>query len=276
MFLALLVLACQKGECPEGEIRDGTDCIPYNSEDPFDPGTVWSPTPGTSWQWQLSGTIDTTIDVEMYDIDLFDTPDATIQSLQADDREVICYFSAGSREEWRADADDFPEEVIGKKLQGWDGEHWLDINSDTVRDIMKTRLDLAVEQGCDGVEPDNVDGYANNTGFPLNATEQLKYNRFLADEAHIRGLSVGLKNDLGQVADLVEWFDWALNEECVSYDECDVLGTFTSVGKSAFHTEYVDKWSDASEMADEVCGVGPNLDTIIKTWDLTAERLPCP
>ena len=27
-------------------------------------GSIWQPGPGTSWQWQLQGTIDTTIDVE--------------------------------------------------------------------------------------------------------------------------------------------------------------------------------------------------------------------
>ena len=40
----------------------------------------WRPAPGTSWQWQLTGAIDTSIDVEMYDIDLFDTPTATIDA----------------------------------------------------------------------------------------------------------------------------------------------------------------------------------------------------
>lgn len=52
------------------------------------------------------------------------------------------------------------------------------------------RLDVAVYKGCDGVEPDNVDGYTNNTGFILTAEDQLMYNRFLADEAHERGLLI--------------------------------------------------------------------------------------
>lgn len=42
---------------------------------------------------------------------------------------------------------------------------------------MQARLDLAVQKGCDGVEPDNVDGYQNNSGFPLTAQDQLAYNR---------------------------------------------------------------------------------------------------
>ncbi len=58
---------------------------------------------------------------------------------------------------------------------------------------MLRRLDLAVTKGCDGVEPDNMDGYANDSGFPLTAEDQLTFNRFIANEAHRRGLAVGLK-----------------------------------------------------------------------------------
>src|SRR4030067_2529778 len=62
---------------------------------------IWRPAPGTTWQWQLTGTIDTPFDVQMYDIDLFDTPQSTIELLHTDGRSAICYFSAGSWEEWR-------------------------------------------------------------------------------------------------------------------------------------------------------------------------------
>ena len=37
--------------------------------------------------------------------------------------------------------------------------------------------------GCDGVEPDNVDGYVNDTGFDLTAGDQLDFNRFARGEA---------------------------------------------------------------------------------------------
>ena len=69
--------------------------------------------------------------------------------------------------------------------------------------IMQARLDLAVQKRCDGVEPDNVDGYANDTGFDLSSLDQLTYNQWLASEAHTRNLSIGLKNDLDQVPALV-------------------------------------------------------------------------
>jgi len=152
---------------------------------------VWRPRPGTNWQWQLSGPVDGGFDVVMYDIDLFDTPAATMAALRSAGRVVICYFSAGSHEDWRPDAARFPAEATGNRLEGWHGERWLDIRVDAVRALMVARLDLAVEKGCDGVEPDNVDGYANDSGFSLTPDDQLDFNRFLAAVAHARGLSVG-------------------------------------------------------------------------------------
>jgi hypothetical protein len=199
--------------------------------------TIWMPKPGTTWHWQLTGKLDTSVNAQMYDIDLFDQSKATIAALKAKGRVVICYFSAGSYEAWRPDAKDFPAAVKGAKMSGWN-ELWLDIRAAAVKTIMGKRLDLAKSKGCDGVEPDNVDGYTNSPGFPLTANDQLSYNKWLAAEAHKRGLSVGLKNDLDQVKALVSHFDWALNEQCVQYNECSMLSPFISAGKAVFHAEY--------------------------------------
>jgi len=200
---------------------------------------VWRPVPGVTWQWQLSGVVDTSVDVDMYDIDLFDTSRSTIDRLHADGRIVICYFSAGSLENWRPDAGSFPASVVGSPLDGWAGERWLDVRRiDLLAPVMRARLDLAVSKRCDGVEPDNVDAYQNDSGFPLSPADQLAYNRFLAAEAHARNLSIGLKNDLGQASQLVNDFDWALNEECFQYDECDLLDVFVTSGKAVFGVEY--------------------------------------
>ncbi|WP_456382836.1 endo alpha-1,4 polygalactosaminidase [Hydrogenimonas sp.] len=198
----------------------------------------YRPDVNTTWQWQLSGRVNLSYDVELYDIDLFDSEISLIDALHDAGRRVVCYFSAGSFEAWREDAGNFPPEVLGRALEGWEGERWLDIRSPEVRKIVERRLDLAVEKGCDGVEPDNVDGYTNETGFPLTYTDQLDYNRFLADEAHRRGLSIALKNDLEQIEDLRPWFDFALNESCHLYDECDRLKPFVDVGKPVFNAEY--------------------------------------
>jgi len=203
--------------------------------------------PGTTWQWQLSGTLNTTYNVKLYDIDLFDTAATEIDHLKKSGRTVICYFSAGSYEVWRDDAPTFSQEAVGNTLDGWEDERWLDIRNGTIRSIMQARLDLAKDKGCDGVEPDNVDGYSNDTGFPLTAEDQLSYNRFLADEAHARGLLIGLKNDLDQIEVLEEKFDFAVNEQCHEYDECDLLFPFLEAGKPVFNAEYASEYVENTD-----------------------------
>jgi hypothetical protein len=72
------------------------------------PPTWWQPTPGTSWQIQLQGSINTNYQVQMYNIDLYDTPQSVIDTLHRRGVKVICYFSAGTFEDWRSDASAFP------------------------------------------------------------------------------------------------------------------------------------------------------------------------
>jgi len=173
----------------------------------------------------------------MYDIDLFDNTADTIATLHSKGRAVICYFST-QYENWRPDAASWPASVLGNNLDDWPGERYVDIRSTVVRTIMQTRLDLAVSKGCDGVEPDNVDSYANSNGLGITAADQIDFNSFIASEAHKRGLSVGLKNDLDQVSTLQPDFDWALNEQCNEYDECSDLTAFVTANKAVFGTEY--------------------------------------
>ena len=82
----------------------------------------WHPKAGMSWQWQLTGTIDTSVNVEVYDVDAFTTPAATVSALEAAGRHTICYVNAGAKEDFRPDAGKFPTSVVGKALEGWPGE----------------------------------------------------------------------------------------------------------------------------------------------------------
>ncbi len=232
----------------------------------------WRPAPGTSWQWQLSGTLNTSYPVAMYDVDLFITSQAQIDALRASGRKVVCYFSAGSYEPGRPDSGQFPAAAIGRVMDGWPDEKWLDVRAAGVRSIMVARLDVARQKRCDGVEPDNVDGYTNATGFPLTGADQLDYNRFLAREAHARGLSIGLKNDLDQIAVLVGDFDWALNEQCEQYSECGMLAPFIAAGKAVFQVEY-----GGASRAQQICPAANarNHDALVKSLDLGPERIAC-
>ena len=232
---------------------------------------AWQPSPGTSWQIQLQGKLNIGLDVQAYDIDLFDTAQTHIDGLRARGVKVICYFNAGGYEDWRPDADQFPPEVLGGPLGDWPGERWLDIRRiDLLAPIMGARLDLAVAKGCDAVDPDNVDGFANKTKLPLTAADQLAYNRWIAGQARQRGLAVGLKNDLKQVKDLVGDFDFAVNEQCVQYNECDRLTPFIAAGKAVFGIEYSGKPAKACRVANRL-----DFDTLIKRMKLDAWRQAC-
>jgi hypothetical protein len=231
---------------------------------------AWPPEPGVTWQWQLSGAIDESVEGEVYNVDLFETHRSVVSSLHARGRHVICYMSAGSWERWRPDAGRFPESVRGRS-NGWPGERWLDIRRFRVlKPLMRERLDRCVRKGFDGVEFDNVDGYANRTGFRLTARDQLAYNSWLAQAAHARGLAAGLKNDLGQIKALEPLFDFAINEECFYYDECERLTPFIEAGKAVFHVEYE---LQRSEFCEQARALG--FSSLKKRWNLGVWRRSC-
>ena len=247
LLLSLLV------NCGSGSSSNSSDSSAPSADPPITTGNWYQPSVLITWQWQLQGAVNTSYNVDIYDIDLFDSSAALIQQLQQSGKKVICYFSAGSYEEWRSDADQFSADDLGNPLDGWAGERWLDIRSDNIRTIMKNRLDLAVQKGCDGVEPDNMDGYSNNPGFAFTATDQLDFNRTIANEAHLRSLSIGLKNDLDQISELVDYYDFAVNEQCFEYQECSLLAPFINNGKAVLNTEYEQKYVNDGNERDALC-----------------------
>ena len=239
----------------------------------------WQPAVADTWQWQLNGTLQTNVAVRAYDIDLFNNSAAAIAALQARGIRVICYFSAGSSEDFRSDFGSFAAADLGLTLDGFANERWLDIRSQNVRNIMTVRLNLAQSKGCDGVEPDNVDGYTNNTGFALTAQNQLDFNRWLAAEAHARGMAVGLKNDVDQLAVLQPDFDFAVNEQCHEFDECGGYSVFTAAGKPVFNAEYLARYvQNTGGARDALCVTArrENFRTLILPLELDGSfRFSC-
>ncbi len=236
--------------------------------------SIWRPALNTRWQWQLTTPIEPSVDASMYDVDLFDTSASVVDALHAQGRKVVCYVSVGSWENWRPDANQFPPEVIGNDYAGWPGEKWLDVRRiDLLAPIMRARFDQCRAKGFDALEPDNIDGYANNTGFPLTAQDQLTYNIWLTTEAHARGLSIGLKNDADQVSDLLPDFDWALTEDCFDQGWCNRVAPFIAAGKAVFAAEYTDTGLTLDQFCPQANAL--NFNAILKHRDLDAWREAC-
>jgi hypothetical protein len=231
----------------------------------------WQPRGAMTWQWQLTGKVDTSVAADVFDVDGANATQAEVATLRNAGRKTICYVNAGAYENFRGDKGRFPEAVRGKALDGWPDEKWLDIRRwDVLEPILRDRFNDCKRKGFDGVEPDNVDGYTNKSGFPLTADDQLTYNRRVADLAHRTGLAVGLKNNVEQAGSLVPWFDFAVSEECAKYNECDKLRVFTAQNKPVFHVEYdvaVDKFCPESKQL--------GFSSMRKRVDLDGWRQPC-
>ena len=239
---------------------------------------IWQPPAGVTWQIVLSGALtDKSSSASIYDIDLFENPESTISSLHAQNRKVICYFSAGTYEDWRPDAKSFRDSDIGSPLDDWEGESWVDLRSKNVREIMKKRLDMAVEKGCDGVDPDNVDVYGNgHGGFNLQQSDSVDFMNWLSGEAHNRGLAIGLKNAAAIIDRVLPNMQWAVNEQCAEWDECGDFMPFVDEGKPVFHIEYPKGDETNNEVMvrwrkkEEACGFdgASRFSTVIKNMKL--------
>lgn len=233
--------------------------------------TWWQPTPGGRMHIQYAGTLNTNLAVSSYNIDLVDTTQAQINAIKANGKKVICYFSAGSWENWRPDQASFPASVKGNTMDGWPDEKWLDVRAlSTLMPIMEARMDLAVSKGCDAVDPDNMDGYTNSTGFTLTRADQLAYFQALADAAHARGLALSLKNAMGLLPEALADADFSVNEQCYEYNECDTLLPFIAANKPVYGIEYNRATTVFCPSANSW-----NFDSQKKTLDLNATGTQC-
>ena len=206
-----------------------------------------------------------------------------IAKYHADGKRVICYVNVGSFEPGRPDATAFnqscwcgtggnaaagtcPDQTPSHLMNGFI-EWWFDvkIGSSCLTNVqagIEARFALAASKGCDGIEADNVDAFANTGvkesddttpasgstggGWGILAADQLSYNLWLAATAHKHGMSILLKNcdsllklsNYGQ--QLAAAFDGSLNEQCHDPDNnsCGNYQPFADAGKPLFNAEY--------------------------------------
>jgi hypothetical protein len=216
---------------------------------------VWAP--GTAapihFHWMIGGftTADILPDQQgqvVYDIDGAGSTASDVAAIHAAGAIAVCYVDVGSLEMGRPDYDDFPASVIGPPVQGWPGENWLLVtaaNQSTLLPLMKARfVNWCQAKGFDAIEPDNLDAWTNISN--VTETDNVAYDLAIGALAHALPLSIGLKNvmtdlDASQYPSFLSTFDWALNEQCYEYQECDVYtaaGSFLPAGKAVWDVEY--------------------------------------
>ena len=103
----------------------------------------------------------------------------------------------------------------------------------------------------------------NQDGFGYSRSAYVDYIKWMAGVAHENDLAIGLKNGLEMIPDLVDFVDFAVNEECHNpeWEECADYEPLTSAGKAVFHIEYETDNCDDPE--------GVNLSTVLKPYNLT-------
>lgn len=240
--------------------------------------TMSAPSPwgtGISWAWLLQGGPVPNLDVDVIDVDLFDTPASEVARTEARGVRTVCYLSAGTWEDYRPDAGDYPEEILGNNWDEWD-ERFVDIRRlDLLGPILEARLDLCAAKGFSAVEPDNIDTYWEDTGFDLTASDALAFAQWFARQAHARGLVVAQKNAPELAGRLVGFFDFAITEDCFDDGWCADMGPYDRAGKAILDAEYTDRMgslgSTLCSQADEL-----GVSVLLANRNLTRNIERCP
>jgi hypothetical protein len=253
---------------PDGSADGGGTTVPDGS---IPAGSWWKPTAGLTWQWQIGGgTIDPSLAVAVFDID-WEQEASVVGQLHQAGKKVICYVSVGSWEDWRPDASTFPAAVLGKDYPGWPGEKFVDIRAQALRDIMAKRLDVCKTKGFDAVEPDNMDVFSSNSGFPLTQADGVDFAKWLATECHARGMGIVQKNASEITSSIQSVYDGALTEDCYNDDWCADMQPYIDANKPVFACEYT------SSIFSAACtwGKPKKYSFILKSLDLDAPVTFC-
>jgi len=122
-------------------------------------------------------------------------------ALKINNNTIGCYMSVGTVEDWRPDFQDF---VSGTDYQSeqwpeWPGEYMIKANDDgDVTDntiaLMKKRIDVLANVGCEYIEMDNMDIDGSNKLTNIKGAAMRAYNKELCKYMHSCELKCMAKN----------------------------------------------------------------------------------
>lgn len=273
----LLLISCTKNDSADDSVIDNSDDDVIIEEVENTDDSFGIPN-GKTFEWRLDDLPNSyTTTAEVVDIDAFSATPELITNLQAQGKIVIAYLSVGSVENFREDASDFPDSVVGNVYEGFEDEKWLDIREiDLIAPVLRARFDMIAAKGFDAIEPDNINGYQNNTGFSLTVQDAAVFSRWLIEEAHSRDLGLGQKNAEELISEMVDEFDWILSEGAYADSFADQLAPYITANKAVFLTEYTDQIS-TTDFINNVCpyALEKGYSAVLKNRDLTDTTVFC-
>ncbi len=200
------------------------------------------PAPGAQWDWQLSAPVTPPAGIAAFDTDPESITSAQMAALKNAGVYTICYVSVGTVENYRADAARFPASVVGKVHGDWPDEKFLDIRRiDVLLPIMRERFARCRAMGFDAIEADNIDAYANDSGFAISAADTVACAEALADAAHGPGPDIARKNVPELAGRLIGKLDFAIIGSCHQDGRCAQIRPCPRAGKPVFDAEYGDR-----------------------------------
>ena len=262
-----------------------TGLVPARLMDTRPSTAVGALTPGTSWQWQIDGNAinETVLDAVHQSEE--DVRHRHVHHRQRRPSSASTPRASTSCATSRRAAGRTTDPTPAATRRACSATRWPAIRtndsstsarSSVLQPIIAARFDTAKAKGCDGIEPDLDDTYNGyNTGFPLTMQDQLTFNKAIADLAHARGMSIGLKNGAsGGVFEqaMVQFTDWALNEECNQFGECGGYNVYIAANKAVFQVEYSASGTTTAQFcpADNAA----NFDGILKQSSASLGALP--
>jgi endo-alpha-1,4-polygalactosaminidase (GH114 family) len=264
-------------------------CLPWGDASQWEgvgPGIV-------SWDWVLDeGSIPPSPPaVDFLGLDAIDTEERYVRDVIGNGTTAWCYVSVGTAEDFRDDyaafvALDAAEReagnppILGDELPMWPGERWLNVQRYPVfLELMADRFRVCASKGFTLVEFDNMDGYANETGFSPDVQASRTFVAALVSEAQDQGLGVIHKNAEELIEDLEPSMDALLLESCVQYDFCAAGEAFLRSGKPVFNAEYPAFWRDEGRSVDvdAICldSEAAGVNTLLKRPDLDDRSIVC-
>eukprot|EP00834_Sanchytrium_tribonematis_P001924 NODE_51_length_31136_cov_0.357670.p12 type:complete len:290 gc:universal NODE_51_length_31136_cov_0.357670:18418-17549(-) len=209
-----------------------------DSKDWFKPDT------GASYYHQETGDIKMDEDVSIYSIPLFSGE--LIKQLQSKGKKVLCQYSVGV---WRQGQPALDKKYMGNEIQS--NVFALNVKEDAVKNYVSQFIQKAEDFGCDGFEPLDMNVYSRDNGLDITLDDQFSYSKWLADQAHSKGLFIGMYNAVLQLA-AIDSFDYAVAINCFMTNNCVNYSQVISKAKPVFDMETTLKTDAFCEKANSL------------------------